>query len=181
MSDRQWRLLACAWVRWLPSARRGSSGAAVELAERFADGRAGAHELASARYGGRFLPGHAAWAVCWAPEEDGEQMARRAASWVMGHAWENAPHWERLHFEQDIAGPPGGRSLVAPAWRAHDGGQVVRLAREIYEARAWESMPVLGDALEEAGCSVPAVLEHCRHGPTHVRGCWVVDAVLGLG
>ncbi len=40
-------------------------------------------------------------------------------------------------------------------------------------------MPVLADALEDAGCADADILAHCRgHGP-HVRGCWVVDLVLG--
>jgi hypothetical protein len=39
-------------------------------------------------------------------------------------------------------------------------------------------MPILGDALEEAGCDVPEVLEHCRRGEPHLRECWVLDLIL---
>jgi hypothetical protein len=53
------------------------------------------------------------------------------------------------------------------------------LAEQIYSERAFDRMPILGDALEEAGCTLPDVLEHCRNGGEHVRGCWVVDLVLG--
>jgi len=42
-------------------------------------------------------------------------------------------------------------------------------------------MPVLGDALEDAGCGDVQLLEHCRTGGEHVRGCWVLDAILGRG
>jgi hypothetical protein len=56
---------------------------------------------------------------------------------------------------------------------------VKALAEKIYSERAFDRMPVLGDALEEAGCTVRDVLEHCRNGGEHVRGCWVVDLVLG--
>jgi hypothetical protein len=56
---------------------------------------------------------------------------------------------------------------------------VKALAEQIYNDRAFDRMPVLGDALEEAGCTVKEVLEHCRNGGEHVRGCWVVDMVLG--
>jgi hypothetical protein len=50
----------------------------------------------------------------------------------------------------------------------------------VYDERAFDRMPVLGDALEEAGCTDEGVLSHCRSG-VHARGCWVVDALLGLG
>ena len=40
-------------------------------------------------------------------------------------------------------------------------------------------MPVLADALEEAGCQDAIILNHCREPGGHVRGCWVVDLLLG--
>ncbi len=40
-------------------------------------------------------------------------------------------------------------------------------------------MPILGDALEAAGCTPVEALRHCREPGEHVRGCWVVDALLG--
>ena len=51
------------------------------------------------------------------------------------------------------------------------------LARTIYEDRAFDLMPILGDALEEAGCTDGDILRHCRNGGMHARGCWVVDQV----
>jgi hypothetical protein len=48
----------------------------------------------------------------------------------------------------------------------------------IYEERAFERMPILGDALEEAGCTDRAVLEHCRGLGQHTLGCWLVDLCL---
>jgi len=56
---------------------------------------------------------------------------------------------------------------------------LVVLARSIYDARDWESLPVLCDALEEAGCTAPALLEHGRDPGPHARGCWSIDLVLG--
>jgi len=53
------------------------------------------------------------------------------------------------------------------------------LAREVYESRDFGPMPVLADALEDAGCVEPEILAHCRGEGPHVRGCWVVDLVLG--
>ena len=56
---------------------------------------------------------------------------------------------------------------------------LVGLARSMYDARDFSSIPILADALEEAGCQDAAILSHCREQGTHVRGCWVVDLVLG--
>jgi len=64
-----------------------------------------------------------------------------------------------------------------PAWRS---AGVAGLARAIEESGDFDGMPALGDALEEAGCARPEILDHCRSPGGHVRGCWVVDAVLGI-
>jgi hypothetical protein len=56
---------------------------------------------------------------------------------------------------------------------------VVSVAQNFYESRGFETMPVLADALEDAGCHAEDVLAHCRQPAVHARGCWVVDLVLG--
>jgi hypothetical protein len=56
---------------------------------------------------------------------------------------------------------------------------VIALAQSIYAERAFDRMPILGDALEEAGCTTAAILDHCRRPGEHVRGCWLVDLILG--
>jgi hypothetical protein len=56
---------------------------------------------------------------------------------------------------------------------------VRHLAEDVYEEKAFERMGVLGDALEDAGCTDEVVLSHCRQGAEHVRGCWVLDLILG--
>lgn len=56
---------------------------------------------------------------------------------------------------------------------------VVALAVSIFIDSAFDRMPILADALEEAGCDNPDILNHCRGACSHVRGCWVVDLVLG--
>jgi len=55
----------------------------------------------------------------------------------------------------------------------------INLAREIYREREFDSMPRLGAALEQAGCTAPEVLSHCGRPGSHARGCWVVDSILG--
>jgi hypothetical protein len=56
---------------------------------------------------------------------------------------------------------------------------VLALAGTLYEERAFDRLPILADALEDAGCSDAIVLDHCRNPGLHVRGCWVVDKILG--
>jgi hypothetical protein len=56
---------------------------------------------------------------------------------------------------------------------------VVTLAQAIYDDRAFDRLPLLADALEEAGCDNQEILDHCRSNNEHVRGCWVVDLILG--
>jgi hypothetical protein len=54
------------------------------------------------------------------------------------------------------------------------------LARAVYDERAFDRLPILADALEEAGCDSAELLAHCRNSGPHVRGCWAVDAVRGV-
>jgi hypothetical protein len=56
---------------------------------------------------------------------------------------------------------------------------VISLAKAAYTDRAFDRLPILADALEEAGCTDAEVLAHCRGEGPHVRGCWVVDLILG--
>ncbi len=77
---------------------------------------------------------------------------------------------------RDIFGNPFRPVAVDPSWRTE---AVVALAEGIYAGRAFERMPVLADALEDAGCSHDNVLSHCRGDGPHVKGCWVVDLLAG--
>ncbi len=58
-------------------------------------------------------------------------------------------------------------------------GTVVALAKTIYEAGAFDRLPILVDALEDAGCDDVRILSHCRQARWHVRGCWALDLILG--
>jgi hypothetical protein len=69
------------------------------------------------------------------------------------------------------------RSLP-PATFAWNGDMVRRIAQSVYIDRAFDRLPILADALEEAGCNDAAILDHCRDPGPHARGCWVVDLIL---
>ncbi|MBA4189240.1 MAG: hypothetical protein C0467_14685 [Planctomycetaceae bacterium] len=75
-----------------------------------------------------------------------------------------------------LLGNPFHPLSVDPSWLTSD---VVALARGIYEDRAFDRMPILADALQDAGCDNDDVLNHCRAERIHARGCWVVDLLLG--
>jgi len=66
-----------------------------------------------------------------------------------------------------------------PDWLTWNGGTVPKLAQGIYDEVRFQDLPVLADALEEAGCTYAAILDHCRQSGGHARGCWAVDLLLG--
>jgi hypothetical protein len=70
-------------------------------------------------------------------------------------------------------------SRLNPAWLAWEAGAVPKLAAAIYEERAFDRLPILADALEEAGCAEADLLAHLRGPGPHVRGCWALDLPLG--
>jgi hypothetical protein len=77
----------------------------------------------------------------------------------------------------DIFGNPFRPVAFDPAWSTDT---AVALARQMYDSREFGAMPILADALQDAGCEDEQVLNHCRDATApHVRGCWVCDLVLG--
>jgi hypothetical protein len=87
--------------------------------------------------------------------------------------------WPTLPLLRDVFGNPFRRPTVDPAWLAWSGGMVINLARGIYDEHRFADLPILADALEEAGCDNAYMLAHCRGPGPHARGCWVLDAILG--
>jgi hypothetical protein len=77
---------------------------------------------------------------------------------------------------RDIFGDPFCPVTCDPEWRT---STVLALAQGIYDERAFDRMPILADALQDAGCDNAEILDHCRGPGPHVRGCWVVDLLLG--
>jgi len=188
---RLFRLFACGCVRGAwdlvadPRSRR-----AVEVAERYADGQATAAELSDAKQAAQpagvmrlnLDAAFAAWCCTWdrasctrarvhafaALHQDGEST---------GEDYESAAQASLLRciFGALFRPPP----VVDPAWLAWNGGTVAKLAAAIYDGRRFADLPILADALEDAGCADAAVLAHCRGGGEHVRGCWAVDLLTG--
>jgi hypothetical protein len=79
---------------------------------------------------------------------------------------------------REILGNPFRPLVFDPAWRTSD---VLALATGIYDEKAFDRMPILADALQDAGCANDDILAHCRGEGPHVRGCWVADLVLEKG
>lgn len=77
---------------------------------------------------------------------------------------------------RDIFGNPFYSVEIQLEWLT---STVVALARGIYEERAFDGLPILADALQEAGCDDDDILNHCRDPREHVRGCWLVDLLIG--
>jgi hypothetical protein len=84
----------------------------------------------------------------------------------------------KLHVAlvRDIFGNPFRPVTLDPRWLT---STVTALARGIYDDRAFHRLPILADALQDAGCDHADILTHCRSDGPHVRGCWVVDLLFG--
>ena len=80
-------------------------------------------------------------------------------------------------YVRDIFLPPGYGPWLDPDWAT---STVVALARQMDDTGDFSAVPILADALQDAGCDDEAVLQCCQvSGNAHVRGNWVVDLVLG--
>ncbi len=168
---------------------------AVELVEQLADGQATRAEVDAAveeadEAAGDLGdgPSSAAWALTGDDVHEAVLMVdqittgwaakcaeRMGGSEDASELSENAAHIVLLH---DIVGDPFQTPVLNPASLTCN--EAVRgLASLIYEERMFEHLPLLGNALEKAGCTDEVILSHCRSGAEHTRGCWVVDAILG--
>lgn len=80
---------------------------------------------------------------------------------------------------REIAGDPFAAIHLEGTLVAWRDGTIPKLAQACYDSNDFSMIGILGDALEEAGCNEPAILEHVRREQTHYRGCWLVDLILG--
>jgi hypothetical protein len=110
----------------------------------------------------------------------GALCAARAIARHRGAKDDGVPDPEELAAQcgllREIFGNPFRKTKPARSWLTPS---VVTLAEEIYKKSALDRMGILADALEEAGCDNAEILSHCRSQDPHVKGCWVIDLVLG--
>jgi hypothetical protein len=201
VSDRKLRLFAvAAYRRVWQSAGAGHVPREVTVSERFADGEA---ECAALRAVRSQLGARGGYSAAWAENNTLHAVLEDSAATAARHAAGHGPgFFYFLALERDDDGPrarerataarqseeqalavvlrdivpnPFRPVAVEPSWRTPT---VLALAKAIYDGRAFERMGELGHALEEVGCADPAVLDHCR-SRDHVRGCWVIDGLLG--
>jgi hypothetical protein len=165
-NDRQFRLLACAEVRryvWLDH----GSAQALELAEHLADGKLTHEEVLDFNRRMSYAPLY----------EPLNPLVTPAIRFVENAVRAGDPIQRFPPLLRDIFGNPFRPVRFDPEWRT---GDAVALARAMYDSRDFSAMPILADALQDAGCASDDILNHCRDTSlTHVRGCWVVDLVLG--
>ena len=105
----------------------------------------------------------------------------RAVNGGLPGEWPDGEDFTREYVAQaillrDIFGNPFRPVTFSPSWRT---STAASLASQMYESGDFGAMPILADALQDAGCDSADVLDHCRGPRPHVRGCWVVDLVLG--
>jgi hypothetical protein len=187
-SDRKLRLFGCACCRhvwdWLTE---NCFRDAVEVAERFADGQASSKELAVAkRISGAALernglagvtgPRYCALGSAWSCTRN-PQTAALYPLWVFNDGAQRS--WEVLLLRDIFGNPFRPIPSVPPVWLAWNDSTIQKLAQTIYDEHAFDRLPILADALEEAGCTNADILNHCRQPGEHVRGCWVIDLILG--
>jgi hypothetical protein len=199
VSDRKLRLFACAYGRAVRDSQHLPGPSTVAVAEQYADGLVSYLDLASERRRWAFSPEErgpvaqsaydGAWeAVGWLTHTD--QLMKIDPD-ALRHLPipADAVLKRSVLLLRDIFGPLPFRPVpIDPAWLAWNDGTVPRLAQAAYEHRSLPDghldpsrLAVLADALEDAGCTDPDILNHCRTPGVHVRGCWVVDLLLGKG
>lgn len=175
-STRKVRLFAVACCRRYvsilddPRSRNG-----LLVAEHWADGLLSTAYIenakAQAEAAARDVPSSATRSVVWTLDNDPWLAAFELAR--------HTPTMIQVQFLHDIFGNPFRRVNVREPLLSWNDHTVVRLAQSIYESRDFTGLPIVADALEDAGCTDHDILTHCRQGENHVKGCWVVDLLTG--
>ena len=183
-SFRKHFLYGCACCRWVWAELAPQRRAAVELLEGYADGTVPLDAVQQARDAARSVP------LIEGEDRYSEMLVDRALRLVSHSATQtlesslvylfvnNTPAEQKAQADwmRCIFGNPFRPVTFYPEWRTDT---AVSLARTMYESRDFSAMPILADALQDAGCDNDDVLAHCRDtARVHVRGCWVVDRVL---
>ena len=187
VSDRKLRLFASGSCRLTFSVNSTTSRTrlekeklGVQLAERIAEGEAPPSDQLTYHFEFHTIfhdyGSSLEWACHGATSPDAWEAASEVVKKLDAEVWGSGQQNIGVQVARDIFGNPFRPVAFSPAWRTET---AVALASAIYADRAFDRMPILADALEEAGCDSTDVLAHCRGPGPHVRGCWVVDGVLG--
>ena len=183
-SDRKLRLFACACCRrvWhvLTDER---SRTAVGLVEQLADGTVEQNVLQNVLKGPNQPRGPIA-ALCMREAWDAAEMAALFTAGLVLHVPPSDGSYEAERTAQcslirDIFGNPIRPAYLHTHRLRKNKGRTLNIAHTIYDNRAFDRLPILADALEDAGCDNADMLAHCRQPGEHVRGCWVIDLLLG--
>jgi hypothetical protein len=187
-SERKLRLFACACCRAIwPQITSRRCREAVETAEQYADGLVDRKAMTSVgklahgsiKYRGQVQHAHLAargTALTFSPTYVPTNVVRHVLR------TQEEPIGEELvcDFLRDILGSLPFRSIpIEQRWLDWQERTVYRLAQSIYADGAFDRLPILADALEEAGCADAEILNHLRGPGPHVRGCWALDAASG--
>lgn len=192
MSPRQQRLFGCACLRvgW-DQLKDQRARNAVEQAEAFADGMVSKAGMKRVREEveavmNEIVPdterGRTEYCLCEAVRRVATEKQVRNGIVQMDRTLYFSPFRDRCArlpvLLRDISPNPFRPTAIATSWLAWHDGTIPKVARAIYEECAFDRMPILGDALEEAGCDNADILNHCRSQGPHVRGCWLLDLLL---
>jgi hypothetical protein len=175
VSRRKYRLFAVACCRAeFARLKHPDCRALVELVERWADDESLGPAVSALRKRVHAWANKQRFAVSqWLAIFGAYQAAATTGAPVPGFLHTRA----RRALLADVVGPVPRATVFDPAWRTDT---AVAVARQMYDSRDFGAMPILADALQDAGCEDAEVLAHCRAAKhPHVRGCWVVDLVLG--
>jgi hypothetical protein len=205
ISERKWRLFYCACMRriehLLPVIEAQEL---IGVAERFADGSVSEEILENAIQAsiqgcrrertrlwelGKESP-HRAAILALERFHRPHEAARTALGFAL-RAWvisqpqadlqneETSERARQAALLREVVGNPFRACIIDSVWQAWNDGTIPRMAQRIYDERRFEDMPILADALEDAGCCDEAILTHCRAETGHVRGCWLLDLLTG--
>jgi hypothetical protein len=180
--DRKLRLFACGCCRLIwPLLTDLRSRELLGVTERAADGLADTEEWQEAKRRHQHVYVGAAFAVTAAAQISG-RLAAESMLISLRESLLRAGRWRLCKPEvvlRDIFGNPFRSVSLDATWLTWNGGTVPLLAQTIYDDGRFQDLPILADALEEAGCTNADILDHCRRPGEHVRGCWVIDLLLG--
>jgi hypothetical protein len=175
LDRRQARLFLCACVRRLRRPEEASFREALELAERYVEGQATTDAVRSMRFTYRYRFTHPAWILLWPDDNEPHEMVQRGLVWLEDYDRSPEEREARLLLLADLVPPPGLRP--DPAWLTWADGTIPRLATALYQERNHAHLPILADALEEAGCPPSVWLDHAREPRPHCHGCWLLEAL----